>query len=85
MEPQDHKSNKWTWTSRTEKNKLKQNLKTAFRMKVSELCKNRSKKSSPDMFNLYVVLTSHDTVTAVGRASIFRPNFNSPSLQRKVQ
>ena len=39
--------------------------------------------SSPDMFSLYVVLTSHDTVTVVGRASIFRLNFNSPSLQTK--
>ena len=52
-------------------------------MKLSELCKTRSKKSSPAMFNLYVVLTSHDTVTVVGWASIFRPNFNSPLLQTK--
>ena len=51
-------------------------------MKLSELCKTRSKKSSPEMFNLYVVLTSHDTVTDVGRASTFRRNFNSPSLQK---
>ena len=35
------------------------------------------------MFNLYVVLTSHYTVTAVGRASIFRLNFNSRLLQTK--
>ena len=52
-------------------------------MKLSELCKTRSKKSSPDMFNLYVVLTSHDTVTDVGRASFFKRNFNSSSLQTK--
>ena len=52
-------------------------------MKLSELCKARSKKSSPDIFNLYVVLTSHDTVTDVGRASIFGRNFNSPLLQTK--
>ena len=35
------------------------------------------------MFNLYVVLTSHYTVTAVGRASFYRLNFNSRSLQTK--
>ena len=35
------------------------------------------------MFNLYVFLTSHDTVTDVGRASTFRRIFNSRSLQRK--
>ena len=35
------------------------------------------------MFNLYVVLTSHDTVTVVGRASIFRLNFNSLSSETK--
>ena len=53
-------------------------------MKLSELCKTRSKTSSPDMFNLYVVLTSHDTVTDVGRASTFKRNFNSPLLQTKI-
>ena len=53
-------------------------------MKLSEIFKTRSKKSSPDMFNLYVVLASHDTVTVVGWASIFRLNFNSPSLQTKI-
>ena len=52
-------------------------------MKLSELCKTRSKKSKSDMFNLYVVLTSHDTVTDVGRASTFRRNFNSPLSQTK--
>ena len=52
-------------------------------MKLSELCKTRPKKSSPDMFNLYVVLTSHDKVTDVGRASTLRPNFNSFLLQTK--
>ena len=35
------------------------------------------------MFNLYAVLTSHDTVTDVGRASTFRRIFNSRSLQTK--
>ena len=46
-------------------------------MKLSELFRTKSKQSSPDMFNFYVVLTSHDTVTDVGRVSTFRRNFNS--------
>ena len=35
------------------------------------------------MFNFYIVLTSHDTITDAGRASTFRHNFNAPSLQLK--
>ena len=35
------------------------------------------------MFNFYVVLTSHDTVTDAGRAPTFRGIFNAPSLQKR--
>ena len=52
-------------------------------MKLSELCKTISKNSNPDMLNLYVVLTSHDTVTEVDRASTSRRYFKSPFLQTK--
>ena len=52
-------------------------------MKLSELCKTRSKKSSPDIFNLYVVLTSHDRVTDFGGTSTFGRNFNSPLRRTK--
>ena len=58
---------------------------TAFRMKLSELCKTKSKKSNPDMFKLYVVLTSHDTVTVVGRAPILGAISTPLDYQQKVQ
>ena len=35
--------------------------KKAFISKLLELCKTRTKKSSPDMFNFYVVLAGRDT------------------------
>ena len=59
--------------------------KKAFRFKLLELCKNRSKKSSPDLFNFYVVLAGHDVVTDAGRATTCRRNFKTPWLQTKVQ
>ena len=34
-----------------------------------ELCKTRTKKSSPYLFNFYVVLTGHDMVINAGRAT----------------
>ena len=34
-----------------------------------ELCKTRTKKSSPDLFNFYVVFAGHDKVNDAGRAS----------------
>ena len=37
-----------------------QKMEKDFRLKLLELCKTRSKKSSPDMFNFYVDLASHD-------------------------
>ena len=49
-----------------------------------DLCKTRTKKSSPDMFNYYVVLAGQDMVTDAGRATTCRRKFKAPSLQ-KVQ
>ena len=40
--------------------------------KLLELCKTRTKKSSPDMFNFYVVLAGHDMVTDAGRVTTRR-------------
>ena len=48
-----------------------------------ELCKTRAKKSSPDMFNFYVVLAGHDIVTDTDRATTCRCKFKAPSLQTK--
>ena len=49
-----------------------------------ELCKTRAKKSSPDMFNFYVVLAGHDVVTDASRATRCRRIFKAPSLQTKI-
>ena len=79
----------WTYNCRKirarncSKQETKQNLKKSLWSKLLELRKTRTKKSTPDMFNFYVVSAGHDTVTAVSRASIFRINFNYPSLQIK--
>ena len=35
-------------------------------------------KSSPDLFNFYVVLVGHDMVTDAGRATTFGRKFKAP-------
>ena len=46
-----------------------------------ELCKTRFKKSTPDMFNFYVVLAGHDMVTDSDRVTIFSRKVKAPLLQ----
>ena len=53
-------------------------LKKAFRFKLLELCKTRTEKSSPDLFNFYVVLADHDMVNDAGRATTCRRKFKAP-------
>ena len=48
-----------------------------------DLCKTRAKKSSPDMFNFYVVLAGHAKVSDADRATTCRRKFKAPSLQTK--
>ena len=50
-----------------------------------EFCKTRSNKSSPDMFNFYLILPGHDMIIDAGRATTIRRNFKAPWLQTKVQ
>ena len=57
------------------------NLKKAFRIKLFELCKTTSKKSSPDLFNFYVISAGHDMASDAGRATTCRRNFKAPWLQ----
>ena len=56
-------------------------LKKAFRRKLFELCKTRTKKSSPDLFNFYVFSAGHDMAKDAGRATKCRHNFKDPLLQ----
>ena len=67
--------------NQVEANRIK--IKEAFRIKLLELCKKRTKKSSPDMFKFYVILAGPDMVIDAGRATKCRQNFKAPSLQTK--
>ena len=58
-------------------------MKTAFRLKLLELCKTRAKKSCPDMFNFYVVLAGDDKATGAGRATGYRRKLKATSIQTK--
>ena len=59
-------------------------LKKSFRSELLELCKTRTEKSSPDMFNFYVILAGHDMVTDAGRNTTCRRK-KAPRLQRKYK
>ena len=75
--------NKSSFPLQTVRFKLNKTWKKAFRSKLLEFCKTRTKKSSPDMFNFYVVLAGHDKVNDAGRATTCRRKFTAPSLQTK--
>ena len=57
------------------------NLKKAFRMKLFEFCKTRTKKSSPDLFNFYLISLGHDMANDASRATTCRRNLKAPWLQ----
>ena len=57
--------------------------KKAIRLKLFDLCKTRTKKSSPDLFNFYVVFAGHDKVGDAGKATTCRRKCKAPSLWTK--
>ena len=59
----------------------KANLKKAFRIKLFELCKTRTKKSSPDLFNFYIISAGPDMASDAGRATTYWRNLKAPWLQ----
>ena len=63
--------------------KLNKTWKKSFRSHLLELCKTRSKKSSPDMLNFYVILAGHDMITEAGRVTMCRWKIKAPWLQTK--
>ena len=69
----------------TREKKNEKKLKKAFRLKLLELCKTRTKKSTRDMFNFFVVLAAHDMVTDADRATTFRCKFKAPHFKQKIQ
>ena len=50
-----------------------------------ELCKTRTKKSSPDLFNFYVVLAGHDMVTVAGRATMCTRNIKAHDFKQSTR
>ena len=64
-----------------ELNSTKLKKKTKFRSKQLELCKTRTKKSSPDLFKVYVVLAGHDMITDNDSSTKCRSIFKAPSLK----
>ena len=50
-----------------------------------ELCTTRTKNSSPNIFNFYVILAGHDMITDAGRATICSPKFKAPWLETIVK
>ena len=46
--------------------------------KLLELCKTRAKKSSPDLFNFYVILVGHDMVTDAGSTDTRKRKIKPP-------
>ena len=56
-------------------------LKKAFTKKLLEICKTRTKKSSPDLFNFYVISAGLDMSNDAGRAITCRRIFKAPILQ----
>ena len=63
------------------KNLTEAKLKKAFRMKLFELCKTRTKKSSPDLFKFYLKTAGHGMTLDDDRATTCRRNFKAPWLQ----
>ena len=56
-------------------------LKKAFGIKLFELCKTRTKKSSPDLFKFYEVSAGHGMVNDHDRATTCRRIFKAPWLR----
>ena len=63
-------------------------LKKAFRIKLFELCKTRTKKSSPDLVSFYVMSASHDMANDAGRlpraGAISKPHYYKQNVQKMM-
>ena len=49
-----------------------------------EICKTRTEKLSPDVFNFNVILAGQDKATDAGQATKFKRKLKAPWLQTKV-
>ena len=66
------------------KEKSEANLKKAFRKELFELCKTRTKKSSPDLFIFLLISVGRDMAHYAGRATTCRRNFKAAWLQTEL-
>ena len=80
-QPQDPKGKNWTWKHVAREKLTEAKLKKAFRMKLSELCKTRTKKSRHELFKFYVISAGHGMANDNDRAIMCRRNFKAPWLQ----
>ena len=70
----------------TRKNSTQQILKKKqFRSKLLELCKARTKKSSRDMLNFYLVSAARNMVTDNYSSTTCWSKFNAPSLKTNTK
>ena len=83
LEHKGHGSVNWTRPSLTGGIKLNKTWKIGNSyQKRLEICKNRA-KSSPDIFQILVVLAGHDIITDNGRGTTCRCKLRALSLQTK--
>ena len=60
-------------------------MRKAFRLKLLELCKTRTMKSSPDMFNFYVILAGHYMITDASKTTTCRREIKPLDFKRKYE
>ena len=58
-------------------------MKKTFRLKLLELCKTRTNKSSRNKLHFYVILADHGMITDAWRATNCRRNFEASCLPTK--
>ena len=61
------------------------NLIKAFGKKLFKLCKSRTKKSSPDLFEFYVISAGHGMVNDAGRVATSRRSFKAHDKKQNIQ
>ena len=66
-------------------NSTQQNLKKGLRLKLWEICKTRTKKKSPDLFNFYKILSGCYMTIDKGRDTKCRREFKAPLFKRSTK
>ena len=80
-----HQGQKMNTKHVARKNLTEAKLKEAFRIELFQLCKTRTKKSSPDLFDFYKISDGSDMVNDAGRARRADANWRPHDYKQKVQ